>query len=238
MSTAHARLPDRPTALYWTAILNAELLVVLAYFAFVTGIPESLDFVVLVVVPWVWLNVSWWVYRNMRFPAAPFRRRVLGAIVAAGYFLVLARVGGLLLPGIGDLATGLRVVTYQVPPGFGPALLYSGDSLVVNLIPYQLAGYLTLAILVYATVVDVSGSAAAGFVGLFSCVSCTLPVIAAVVSGVTGSVTFVASLGDGAYGLSTVVFVLSVALLRWRPDIGDVARLRGLVADLRGWNRR
>ncbi|PSQ22176.1 hypothetical protein BRD04_05280 [Halobacteriales archaeon QS_9_67_17] len=139
---------------------------------------------------------------------------------------MLAWAGGLVAPGIGDLATGVRVVTYQVPPGFGPVLLYSGERVVVNLVPYQTVGYLTLAGLVYLTVVDVAGSVAAGVVGLFSCVSCTFPVIAAVVSGVTGGATFAASVGQGAYGLSTVVFVVTVALLRWRPDVGDLARLR------------
>ena len=227
MSTRYAGFrPDRSTAAYWAAIVNAELLVVLIYFGVVTGFPSSFEFLVLLAVPWVWLNVSWWVYRNSSFPDVPLRRRAAGTVVAVGYFLVLAWAGGLVAPGIGDLATGVRVVTYQVPPGFGPVLLYSGERVVVNLVPYQTVGYLTLAGLVYLTVVDVAGSVAAGVVGLFSCVSCTFPVIAAVVSGVTGGATFAASVGQGAYGLSTVVFVVTVALLRWRPDVGDLARLR------------
>jgi hypothetical protein len=226
MSTRYARLPDRETAVYWAAVVNAELLVVLLYFSVVTGFPSSLQFLVLVAVPWVWINVSWWVYRNSSLPDVPLQRRAAGTGVAVGYFLVLAWAGGLVAPGIGDLATGFRVVTYQVPPGFGPALLYSGERVVVNLVPYQAVGYLTLAGLVYLTVVDVAGSVAAGVVGLFSCVSCTFPVIAAVVSGVTGGATFAASVGQGAYGLSTVVFVVTVALLRWRPDMGDLSRLR------------
>jgi hypothetical protein len=51
---------------------------------------------------------------------------------------------------------------------------------------------------------------------LVSCVSCTLPVLAALVSGVAGgSVTAVAT--GFSYDLSTLVFVASVGLLYWRP---------------------
>ena len=75
MSTAVARFrPDRATAAYWAAVLNAELVVVLLYFAYVTGVPGSLEFLALMAVPWVWLNVSWWTYRNTSFPDAPRRR--------------------------------------------------------------------------------------------------------------------------------------------------------------------
>lgn len=218
--------PSRRSALRWAAVLNGQLLVVLAYFALVTGLPSSLEFLTLAVVPWVWLNVSWWSYRTTSVGTVPRRRRLLAAAVGVGYFLVLARVGGIVLPGLGDLATGLRVVTSQVPPGFAPAVLYSGEALVVNLIPYQVVGYAALAYLVYATVADVSGSAAAGVVGLFSCVSCAFPILAALLSTVTGGATFAASVGQGSYALSTVVFVGTVGLLRWRPGMAEGARLR------------
>lgn len=228
MSTATlARLrPSRETAVFWAAIVNAELLVVLAYFALVTGPPDSPRFLALVAVPWVWLNVSWWVYRTVEPSVAPLAHRSVAALVAAGYFILLGYVGGLVVPGIGDLATGLRIVTYQVPPGFAPAVLYSGDTVVVNFIPYQVAGYLALSYLVYVTIVDLSGSAAAGLVGLFSCVSCSVPLLAAFVSGVTGSATFAATVGQGSYGLSTIVFVVSVLLLRWRPGLAELNRVR------------
>lgn len=218
--------PSRQSALWWAAVLNGQLLILLAYFALVTGLPSSLEFLILAVVPWVWLNVSWWSYRTTAVEAVPRRRRLLAVAVGVGYFLVLARVGGLLLPGLGELATGLRIVTYQVPPGFAPAVLYSGEALVINVIPYQVAGYAALSYLVYATVADVSGSAAAGVVGLFSCVSCAFPILAALLSTVTGGATFAAGVGQGSYALSTVVFVGTVALLRWRPGMAEFVRLR------------
>jgi hypothetical protein len=223
--------PDRESLVYWSAIVNAELLVLLLYFLFVTGPPTALGFVLLVLYPFVWLNLSWWAYRTTDVPAASGRRKLLAGVLAVGYFLLLAYVGGLLLPGIGELATGWRVVLFQVPPGFAPAVLYSGESIVVNLIPYQTVGYLALAYLVYVTALDVSGNLAAGVVGLFSCVSCTFPVIAAVVSGVTGSAALATTVSQQSYGLSTVVFVVTVLLLRWRPTVADLARLRAQVRD-------
>ncbi|WP_255150335.1 DUF7546 family protein [Halorarius halobius] len=229
MSHALATRPDRGTLLYWAAVVNAELLVVLLYLLFVTGPPDSLRFVLLVTYPFVWLNVAWWAYRSTDPPAAGRRTRVGAGALAAGYFLLLAYVGGLVQPGIGDLATGFRVVTYQVPPGFAPAVLYSGSAVVVNLIPFKLAGYLALAYLVYVTALDVSGSVAAGVVGLLSCVSCTFPVIAAIVSGVTGSAAFAATVAGGSYGLSTLAFLVTVGLLRWRPDVSDLSRLRSRI---------
>lgn len=217
--------PDRVSALYWAAIVNAELLVVLLYFAFVTGPPGDVDSLLKVIYPFVWLNVSWWVYRETTAPDAATRRTVAASALAGGYFLLLAYVGGIVLPGMGELATGPRLVTHQLPPGYAPAFLYSGTNVVVNLIPYKLVGYLTLAYLVYVASLDVSGGVVAGVVGLFSCVSCTLPVIAAVVGGVTGSAAFAAAAAQQSYGLSTVVFVVTVVLLRWQPDAGDVAHL-------------
>jgi len=68
------------------------------------------------------------------------------------------------------------------------------------------------------TVVDTAGSAAAGIIGLFSCVSCSWPIVAALASAVTGgSSILVASALQISYGLSTAVFVLTAALLYWRP---------------------
>ncbi|WP_435195305.1 DUF7546 family protein [Natronomonas sp. EA1] len=220
--------PSKRTLLWGALIVNAELLITLAYYA-VTSVPGTLRYALLTLYPWVWLNASLWVYVRVRAPDAPTHRRVLAGTLAGGYFLLLCYVGGVLLPGIGDRATGLRLVGLTLPPGFAPALLYSGQAVVLNLIPFKLVGYLTLAYLIYGTVLDVSGSAVAGVVGLFSCVSCSLPIIAAIVSGIAGSGTAIATAATGqSYGLSTVVFLFTVAVLVWQPDWSDLARLRAL----------
>ena len=68
------------------------------------------------------------------------------------------------------------------------------------------------------TVVDAAASGLAGFVGLFSCVSCTWPLLATVFTGIFGTASAAASIVTGQpYGASTVVFLASVAMLVWRP---------------------
>lgn len=230
MSTLSTRLRERrpptKTLVYWAAILNAQLLVVIGYAILVSGPPRSLRGIFILVMPWLWLDVSWWAYRNSSVARVIGRRRIVAALLALGYFLILSFAGGVLLPGIGERATGFRLVTYQIPPGFAPALLYSGERLIVNLIPYKLAGYLALAWLVYGTLADASRSVGAGVLGLFSCVSCVLPVIAGVLTTVTGTAGFAATIGQQSYLLSTVVFVVTVLLLRWRPTVSDFSRFR------------
>jgi hypothetical protein len=91
----------------------------------------------------------------------------------------------------------------------------------VVLVPYKLVGYATLAYLVYGTVVDATRTGVAGLLGLLSCVSCSWPVLATLVSGVAGSGSAVAAATlDQSLWLSTVVFVVTVALLAWRPTFG------------------
>ena len=70
----------------------------------------------------------------------------------------------------------------------------------------------------YATVLDAARSAVTGVLGLLSCVSCSWPVLASLATGVAGGGSgLAAAVSTGSYGLSTVVFVATVALLYWRP---------------------
>ena len=71
------------------------------------------------------------------------------------------------------------------------------------------------------TVIDATGSAAAGLLGLFSCVSCSWPILVSLLSG--GSPFLTAAL-QVSYGVSTLVFLLTAGLLYFRPAI--FARLR------------
>ncbi|HET7324874.1 MAG TPA: hypothetical protein VFJ06_11120 [Halococcus sp.] len=208
--------PERETLLWGALLINAELLAVLLYLV-QPGIRASA--IRYYIYPFVWINVGLWALVRVDPPSVSRRRRYVAGIIAIGYFLVLAYAGGLIGPGLGALATGLRIA--PLPPGSGPALLYSGAAIQLVLLPYKLVGYAALAYLVYATVLDVARSALSGVLGLFSCVSCTWPVIASVVAGVAGSSSAVASATlSSSYGLSTVVFVLTIGLLYWRP-FGD-----------------
>lgn len=205
--------PTRGTLLWGAVLVNAELLALFLYLARPGVTPTAVRYYVY---PFIWINVGLWALVRVSPPKASNRRRYAAGALAVGYFLVLAYAGGLVGPGLGAMATGFRIA--PLPPGSGPALVYSGESLQLVLFPYKVVGYVALAVLVYATVLDVARSAIGGILGLFSCVSCTWPVLASLVSGVAGSSSAVASAAlSGSYGLSTVVFVVTVALLYWRP---------------------
>ena len=202
--------------LYWALFVNSQLLAAVVYVLLTRASFESLR---LVAYAAVWLNVSVWVVVNSRPTASAspqVRRRALA--VGVGYFALLAVVGGLVTVGIGAAATGLRIA--PLPPGYGPALLYSGEWLTVTLMPNYLVGYAALAYLVYVTVIDAAGSAAAGVIGLFSCVSCSWPLLASLASAITGGGSLlVTSALQVSYGLSTAVFLLTAGLLYWRPTV-------------------
>ncbi|WP_435182763.1 DUF7546 family protein [Halobellus sp. EA9] len=151
---------------------------------------------------------------------AETRRRALA--IAAAYFVVLAVVGGVVVtamrPGAGEF--GVRIAT--LAPGWGPAPVVSTPWAALVLMPARVVGYLALAYLVYATVIDAAGAAVSGIVGLFSCVSCSWPIVASLLSGVFGGGSAVAAAAfDFSYDVSTVVFFATVALLYWRPVVGD-----------------
>lgn len=210
--------PAKSTLLYGAVLVNAEILWLLAY-TLVTGVVPDEP---LYYYPFIWLNVGLWaIWRTNPAPTTTRNRRIaLG--VATGYFIVLAYFGGLFgTTGVpsGTAPAGFRVALESLPPGWNPALLYEGEVLRAAIIPYKFVGYVALAYLVYATAIDAAGAALSGILGLLSCVSCTWPVLATIVSGFAGSSTaLVSSVYSQSYGLSTVVFVVTVGLLYWRPS--------------------
>ncbi|WP_254543537.1 DUF7546 family protein [Halomarina pelagica] len=231
MSTATAAFdrvsPSRETLLGLAVLVNTELLLVVGYLLW-TGVTPTRP--LFYVYPFVWINAAAWGLWRVEVPSAPARRRLAVGAVAVGYFLLLGYVGGLYAVGSTPGPSDVRIVLRTLPPGWSPALLYAGEWLTLALLPFKVVGYATLAYLVYATLLDAGGSATAGLLGLFSCVSCTLPLIAGVLSGFLGGATALVSAAYGqSYGLSTVVFVLTVALLVWRPTAADLSRVRSLL---------
>jgi hypothetical protein len=218
MSSRLARFrPARGTLLWGALLVNAELLALLLYLAQPDVTATAIRYYVY---PFIWINVGLWALARVDPPTATRRRRLITGALAVGYFLVLAYAGGLVGRGLGAMATGFRIA--MLPPGTGPALVYGGEAIRLALFPYKVIGYVALAVLVYATVLDVARSAIGGVLGLFSCVSCTWPVLASVVSGVAGGSSAVASAAlSGSYGISTLIFVVTVGLLYWRPFGGD-----------------
>jgi len=209
--------PSRTTLLYGALLVNAEVLWLLGY-ALATGVvPDD----PLYYYPFVWLNVGLWAIWRTRPARTTTRKRRIALVLAGGYFLVLAYFGGLIgmasgLPGTAP--AGARIAALSLPPGWSPALLYEGEVIRAAVLPYKVVGYLALTYLVYATAIDAAGAAITGVFGLLSCVSCTWPILATIVSGIAGGSTALAgAVYSQSYGLSTVVFVVTVALLYWRP---------------------
>jgi len=208
--------PRRETLLWGALIVNTEVILLLAYAALGSSELISARGLRLWVYPFVWINASIWALARTTVGPASTRNRGLAAALAVGYFGVLAYTGGLVGPGHDSL--GLNVALASLPPGWSPAVTYNGMGVSLVLIPYKLIGYATLAYLVYATVLDAAGSAVTGVLGLLSCVSCSWPVLASIATGVVGSGSGIAAaVSTGSYGISTVVFVATVALLVWRP---------------------
>ena len=216
-------VPEGRSLALWAAAINAELLLVMLYLLVVQGAATD---PLLLTFPFVWLNVAGWVLLTVRPAPAPARRRAVAGAVALGYGLLLGYVGGVF--GLGGTGSGLRAVL-AAPPGFAPSFVYSGTTLALVVTPWKVAGYLALSYLVYVTVVDASGGLAGGVVGLFSCVSCVLPILASVVGGFAGvGATLYEAAMFQSYGLSTVIFLVSVGLLSavHRFDVTVVGWLR------------
>ena len=223
--TVAARLgrfaPDRVTVLWGALLVLVELLAVLLYVRLAPVQP--LEYRVYAY-PFVWINVGLWAIVATDPPAAVAAQRRAAGMVAAGYFLLLSYAGGVVASGYSltggtpGFYAGLRTL----PPGWGPVLLWNTSLVKVTVYPYKLVGYLALAYLVYVLVLDAAGASSAfgGVLGLLSCVSCSWPVLATLVTGAVGGGSALAAAANSeVYGLSTLVFVATVGLLYWRPTI-------------------
>jgi hypothetical protein len=222
MSTVDLSERLRPSGetLAWAAlVVTTEFLLVAAY---VVGLDIQVRDWTLFVVPFVWINVGLWAIVRTTPAAASARKRRVALLVAGGYFILLAYFGGLFAPAHGH-ASSFSIELWGIPPGWSPALLYSGSVVTLALLPYKVVGYVALAYLVYATALDASNALVGGVVGLFSCVSCSFPIIAGIVTGIVGSGGALAALAtESSYLLSTGVFVVTVGLLYWRPTLDSV----------------
>ena len=209
--------PTQETALWLLIVVNLELLVLGLYWLY-SGARLTSPFAIRYwLYPWVWINVGVLAVLRTRPAPAASRTRVLAGVGAVGYFVVLSYFGGVFgLAGPGPVS--VRVAAFGIPPGWGPAVLYNGVVLSANLLPFKVVGYAALAYLVYATVIDASGSAVTGLLGLLSCVSCTWPIAVSILTSLFGGGAALATaVYSGSYDLSTLVFVVTVALLYWRP---------------------
>jgi hypothetical protein len=229
------------------ALVATEILLLGWYFALT---PAGIRLARYVLYPFVWINVGVWGIMRTETPTAGSRARWAGTAIAAGYFLALALVSGLVsvtLPEFPSLAAvtaasivpvgalvdlvGLPVAhagadshglqVSMAAPGWGPRIAYVGESFYVYFIPYRVAGYLSLAYLVYATVLDAAAATVTGALGVLSCLSCTFPFASTAVAGATGSAALAAAATSLSIDISTAVFVATAVLLTWRPGFGE-----------------
>lgn len=165
--------------------------------------------------PFIWINASLLAIAKTDRPVGSTRARIVAGLIGIGYFGVLGYFGGLFGTGTTSLALQLN---WAPPPGYAPALLFENESLKLVLEPYKVIGYLTLAYFVYATVLDATAGALGGLLGLFSCLSCSWPIIGTVATSIFGSGSAVTAFAlSQSYALGTVVFVTALGLLYYRP---------------------
>lgn len=203
-----------PTFRRWVVVVAVELLLVAGYF-WVTGAePTSLR---IVLYPLVWLNVGVWAVNRSRPPTASRRRRLVAGVVASVYFVGLAYAAGLVAVGHSP-PEAVGVSLTAASPGWGPIVAYTSPHLRLLFVPFRVVGYLALSYLLYVATLDVTTVAVSGVLAFVTCVGCSFPLLVAAVGGVAGgSAGLVTAVSAYSLDLSTVVFVLAVALLSWRP---------------------
>lgn len=205
-------LPEGEEVAWLGLLIAAELLVLAAFFGLT---PNRITSVRYVLYPFVWINLALWAVYRVEPPSAPDRARLVAGVVAGGYFLLLATLAGLLTIELGAGHSHAHMSGWQLTmstPGWGPRIGYVGSNWHVNLVPYRVIGYLGLAYLIYATVLDAVTAALSGVVGLASCIGCAFPLVESVAFGLLGAGS-VAAVTSFAIDISTAMFVLAVLLL-------------------------
>jgi hypothetical protein len=215
-----------PTEFRWiTLVIAVELALVGGYFSLTSAEPTNVRYALY---PFVWINVGLWAVVRASSPSAERRYRVLGVLVAGGYFLVLATVSGSIAVPVDqshNLFTEFGLHIAMGAPGWGPAVAYITPGFQLMFVPYLVIGYLSLAYLVYLTVLEATSAAVSGVLGLVSCVGCTFPVAASLIAGFAGgSSALTTAIYSFSIDISTTVFVLAVALLYWRPGVVSYSR--------------
>lgn len=158
--------------------------------------------------PAVWITTSIaaavWIGRTVR--ARPYRRR--GLLVAGGYTLALWWLAGVIGAPVG---TGTTEIIAAVP-GWGPIVIHDGVWVRLAIVPFKLVAYLALGYVVYVFVAASGGSGRAAILGFGTCVSCTAPLLLAVVGLIGGgqAATMAASVG---YDIATLLLVVTFGLL-------------------------
>ena len=205
--------------LVWGAVVGAELLVVLVYLlASSTTITEPRY----AIYPFVWINVGLLAVSRTSLPNRGRRVRALALAGAGAYLLALLYLGGLLRLGfVTPLSPGTDFRVSWVLPGWGPIVVFRNSLLQAVVVPFKLAGYLAFTYLLYARLLDATKGVLSGVFGLVSCVGCTFSLLVPLLGASTFSAVAWLS-----WDVSTLVFLVTIALLYWSPEIGTALSKR------------
>lgn len=196
-----------------TLVIVAEIAAVGTYLAVMEPAIRNVRYLLY---PFVWINLGLAATARMQVAAASRRVRLAAAGLGVGYFLVLALLSGLIGVELGHAHSHSHVTGLQVTlaaPGWGPRVAYAGSVFTLNFVPYRVIGYLSLAFLVYGTVLNAGRQALSGLVGVASCVGCSLPLVESFAVGVAGWSGALAAAEPYSVDLSTLGFVVAVGLL-------------------------
>jgi len=209
------------TVAYWALVLWTEFALVVAYLTLNTTTVTEPRYLVY---PFVWINVGLLAVvhtrRSLRDRTPGRRTRLVAGALAAAYLAVLCLLGGLLyLPVLSPAHTGTLFSVSWVVPGWGPIVTARTHAFQVTVVPFKFAGYLALSYVLYARLLDATRALASAVFGLFSCVGCTVsllaPLLGASAFGAATTLTWDAS---------TVVYLLAIATLYWSREIELVIR--------------
>jgi hypothetical protein len=219
-STGRTARPWPTGAGLLAAVVALEAVLLAGYFI---ATPGEVTVPRYVLYPFVWIDAVLVAAYRTSLPAAPRRRKLLAGGLAAGYFLLLANWAGLVGVTVGghhpvpEGVLGLSVGAGS--PGWG-RVRFVTRAVYLSFVPFRVVGYLGLAYLVYAAVLDASGAVASGALGLVSCLSCSFPILASFATGLLGGwVTLMSTAVAYSVDVSTAAFLASVALLYWRPGV-------------------
>ncbi|MDZ7850840.1 MAG: hypothetical protein U5K70_08640 [Halodesulfurarchaeum sp.] len=215
VTIGHVRFDDVPTP------TTAEILAYVVIFeiglvvSYVLATDAIITDPLVLIYPFVWIDASLLAFLKTDRPVGSTRGKLTAALVALGYFGLLGYFGGLFNTGVEVMAPHFN---WGPPPGYAPAFIYDNGLFNLVLEPFKVVGYLTLAYFVYATVLDAAAGAIPGLLGLFSCISCSWPILGTIATSIFGSGSAVTAFAlSQSYGIGTVVFVSALALLYYRP---------------------
>ena len=197
-----------------SGLIGVEAILVLAYLAIT---PTTVTAPRYVIYPFVWINVGLWTAYSTSPIIENRRQRYLATGIAISYYLLLLAIAGNVVVG----ASGGTFFSVEATmPGWGPVVHGGLPGLAIHLIPFETIGYGALAYLFYANVLDLSKGILAGALGIFTCVSCSLPLWAPIIgliggplAGLSDTVTYLS------YDVGTLVF-LGTALVMFSTQAG------------------